>query len=74
MTSTLCQKKVSENFVFCCKAQNFVHLGPYDVVQISPAFGSNAYQIMYGEPLDFQCQNFLIGQFMLPLLTLTLEV
>ena len=30
--------------------------GPSDLVQISPACGSDTYQIMYGETLDFQCQ------------------
>ena len=41
---------------FCQKAQNFVHVEPYDFVQISPAYGPNTYQIMYGKTLDFQCQ------------------
>ena len=40
MASTLCQKLLA---IFCQKAQNFV----YDFVQISPACGSNTYQIMY---------------------------
>ena len=26
-------------------------------MQISPAFGPNTYQIMYGETFDFQCQR-----------------
>ena len=31
------------------KAQKFVYFKSYDLVQISPACGSNTYQIMYGE-------------------------
>ena len=42
MASTLCQKWFT--FFFCEKAQNFVQLGPYDFVQISPACGPNTYQ------------------------------
>ena len=30
---------------FCQKAQNFVQFGPHDLVQISPACGTNTYQI-----------------------------
>ena len=37
--------------------QNFVHIGQYDLVQISPACGTSTYQIMYGDTLDFQCQH-----------------
>ena len=36
-------------FIFCQKAENFVHIGEYDLVQISPACCSSTYQIMYGE-------------------------
>ena len=54
MASTLSQIKLT---IFCQKAQNFVHLLPYDFVQISPACGPNNYQIMYGEILDFRCQR-----------------
>ena len=54
MTSTLRQKLLT---IFCQKAQNFVWFGPYDFVQSSPACGSNTYQIMYGETLDFQSQH-----------------
>ena len=54
MASTHCQKLLT---IFCQKAQNFVWLGPYEFVQISPACGPNTYQIMYGETLDFQCQH-----------------
>ena len=43
--------------IFCQKAQNFVYFGPYDFVQISPACSPNAYQIMYGETLEFQCHH-----------------
>ena len=50
MASTLCQKWLT---ILCQKAQNFV----YNCVQISPAYGPNTYQIIYGEPLDFQCQK-----------------
>ena len=43
----------------CCfgqKAQDFVHFGLYDLVQMSPACGQNTYQILlYGETLNFQC-------------------
>ena len=36
-------------FFFCEKAQNFVHFGPFDSVQISIACCQNTYQIVYGE-------------------------
>ena len=54
MASTLCQKLLT---IFCQKAKKNVWFGPYDFVQISQACGSNTYQIMYGETLDFQCQH-----------------
>ena len=41
--------------VFLSKISNFVHLGPYDLVQISHARSPNTYQIMYGDTLDLQC-------------------
>ena len=34
---------------FLSKSSIFCIFGPYDFVQISPASGSNTYQIMYGE-------------------------
>ena len=55
-----CQRFVKNDFrklVFCEKAQYFVHFGLNDFVQILPAGVQNTYQIMYGETLDFQCQN-----------------
>ena len=76
------------NLVFCPKAQNFVHFGLYDLVQISSVCGPNTYQVMYGYSSEFQCQQLqhqqrrvlmanllqkLIRHFMLPLLTLPLE-
>ena len=51
MVSTPCQKWFSKTRVFCQKAQNFVHFGAFDLVQISLACGQNTYQIMYGESL-----------------------
>ena len=54
MASILSQKWLT---IFCQKAQNFVYFGPYDFVQISPACSPNAYQIMYGETLEFQCHH-----------------
>ena len=56
MASTLRQKCFSK-LSFCHKAQNFAHFGPYDLVQILSVCGPNTYQIIYGETLDFQCQN-----------------
>ena len=41
----------------CQKAQICVHFGLHDLVQISPAYGPSTYQKMYGDTLDFQCQN-----------------
>ena len=38
---------------FWSKAQNFVPFRSYDLVQISPACGSNTHQIMYGETVTF---------------------
>ena len=38
-------------------ALNFAHFGPLDLVQISPVYGSNTYQIMYVETLNLQCQH-----------------
>ena len=38
-------------------AQNFAYFGPYDFVEISPARGPNAYQIMCGGTLDFLCHH-----------------
>ena len=46
MASTVCQKLLT---IFSQKAQNFVWFGPYDFVQISPAYGPNTYQIMNAE-------------------------
>ena len=54
MALTLCQKLLT---IFFQKAQNFAWFGPYDFVQITPARGSNTYQIMKGVTLDFQCQH-----------------
>ena len=48
---------IIKNLGFCSKSQNFVHFGPYDLVQISPVCGPNTYQIMYRETLEFQCQH-----------------
>ena len=45
MASTLRQKTLT---IYCQIAKNDVHFELYDV-QISPAFGPNTYQIMYGE-------------------------
>ena len=36
-------KMVLKNLGFCPKPQNFVHFGPYDLVQISPVCGPNTY-------------------------------
>ena len=41
---------VLRNLIFGQKAQNFVYFG-LRLVQISPAFGPDRYQIMYGETL-----------------------
>ena len=38
---------------FCRKDPNCVHFELNDLVQISPACGSNVYQIMYEGTLDF---------------------
>ena len=46
-------KNVFKRPGFCQKAQNPVFLGLKDFIQISPACGSNTYQIMYGSTLDF---------------------
>ena len=54
MASSLSQKWLT---MFCQKAQNFVYFVPCDFVQIAPACGLNAYQIMYGEILDFRFQR-----------------
>ena len=54
MASTLYQKWLT-TFILQ-KAQTFVQFGPYDFVQISPACGSNTYQ-MYGGTLDLGCQH-----------------
>ena len=40
----------------CQNAQNFIYFGLYDLVQILPVCGTNTYQIMYGETLDFKRQ------------------
>ena len=48
---------VKKTRFFCQKAQTFVHFGPCDLVQISPACDPNTYQIIYGETFDFQCQH-----------------
>ena len=50
-------KTVLKNSLFSQKAQNFVHFGPYDLVQISPACDPNTYQIMFEETLDFQREH-----------------
>ena len=57
IASTPLSKMVLKNSIFCQKAQNFIHFGRYDLVQISPACGPSTYQIMYGDTLDFQCQH-----------------
>ena len=44
-----------KNSVLCQTIRNFVHFGPYELVQISPACVPNTYQIMYEETLSFQC-------------------
>ena len=49
-------KMVDPDF-FAKKAQNYVYFLRYDFVRISPACDPNAYQIIYGETLDFQCQG-----------------
>ena len=54
MASTLCQNGLKE-LVFSSNSSNFVHFGPHDLVQISQACNTNAYQKMYEETLDFQC-------------------
>ena len=76
---------------FCHSAQHFVHFGPYDLVQISPACEPNTYQNVkrdFGLPVSkFSTVarkssngkltakiDFPTDHFMLPLLTLTLEV
>ena len=50
-------KMVLKTQFFCQKSSNFVHFGPYDFFQISPACNSSTYQIMYAETLDYQCQH-----------------
>ena len=45
------------NQILSKKLKNFVKFEPYDFVQISTACGSNTYQIIYGETLDFRCQH-----------------
>ena len=54
MASTLYQKWLT---IFFQKAQHFVYFVPWDFVRISPARGSNTYQIMYGEISDYRCQR-----------------
>ena len=51
-------KLVLKMRVFWQKAQNFAYFEPYDFVQILPACGPNAYQIMYRETIDLQYQHF----------------
>ena len=48
---------VFKNLGFSSKPQNFVHFGPYDLVQISPVCGPNTYQIINRESLEFQFQH-----------------
>ena len=43
--------------MFCEKADNFVHFGPYDLVQTSVGCCPNTYQIMYGETYESPCQH-----------------
>ena len=49
-------KMVLKNSVYCQEAQGFVHFGPYDLIQISPACAPNTYRIMYGETYRLQVQ------------------
>ena len=44
--------KKKKKLSFC-----FVHFGPYDLFQNSPACGPNTNEIMCGETLEFYCQN-----------------
>ena len=44
---------VFKSLGFCPKPQNFVHFGPYDLVQILPICGPLTYQIMYRESQEF---------------------
>ena len=53
--------------IFCLKASNFVYFGPYEFVQISPAYCPNTYQIIYGESLDFQRQHQQYGYIKYPI-------
>ena len=46
----LCQN--STNKSFCQKIQNFVHFGPYDLVQILLACDPSMHQITYTEALN----------------------
>ena len=59
MSCKMAQRFVKNGFRknrFLSKTQNFVHFGPYDLVQISSACSSNTYQTVHGETLDFQSQ------------------
>ena len=45
------------NHFFVKTLKNFVYFIRYDFVQNSPTCDPNAYQIMYEDNLDFQCQG-----------------
>ena len=75
MASNLCPKWCIKTRVFVKKLK-ILYIGPYDLVQISPARGSYTYQIMYGETFNV-LQKLIFRSailYMLPLLMLTLEV
>ena len=58
MASTLLSNMVFKTLDFLSKAQNFVHLGQYCLVQITPAFVPGTYQIMYGEKIRLSVSAF----------------
>ena len=49
---------VLKKLVYCQKSSKFCTFWTiYDLVRISPTCGPNTYQIMYGEILNFHCQQ-----------------
>ena len=80
---------IMKKLLSCQKAQNVVYFGPYDFVQISLAYGANIFKecmerlyISNVSIIAWKSFNgkftakidLPIGNFMLPLLMLTLEV
>ena len=59
MVSTLPQKWLI--IFFCQKAENFVYFIPCDFVQISPACGSNDYQIVSNGNLKYPIGKYIFA-------------